>query len=81
MRVLPSLKNRGVYVSLITVTDIVIGLRRCWAIPFVCIAMIVVAEGLMDNFESEIQCPECDEVRVDDDRVKAGMKCGACSYA
>ena len=35
----------------------------------------------MNNFESEIQCPECGEVRVDDDRLAAGMKCGVCSYA
>ena len=35
----------------------------------------------MNNFESEKRCPECDEVRVDDDRVNAGMKGGVCSYA
>jgi len=26
-------------------------------------------------------CPECNEVRIDDARVQAGMKCGVCAYA
>lgn len=26
------------------------------------------------------RCPECQELRPDDDRVKAGMKCGVCAY-
>jgi len=25
-------------------------------------------------------CPECEEVREGDERVRAGMKCGLCSY-
>jgi hypothetical protein len=25
-------------------------------------------------------CPECQQVRPDDDRVKAGMKCAQCAY-
>ncbi len=25
-------------------------------------------------------CPECEQERPDDDRVKAGMKCGPCAY-
>jgi len=25
-------------------------------------------------------CPECGEPRPDDDRVRAGMKCGPCAY-
>lgn len=25
-------------------------------------------------------CGECDEIRVDDERVLAGMKCGHCAY-
>ena len=25
-------------------------------------------------------CPECGEFKPDDDRVKAGMKCGPCAY-
>ena len=25
-------------------------------------------------------CGECEELRVDDDRVIAGMKCGVCAY-
>ncbi len=27
-----------------------------------------------------IICPECGEVRPDDERVKAGMKCFSCAY-
>ena len=81
MRGLPSLWNRGASASQITVTDIVIGLKRSWAIPFAYIAMIVEQGGRMDNFESEIKCPECGEVREDDDRVAAGLKCGSCAYA
>ena len=39
----------------------------------------------MNNFESEIQCPECGEVRYDeegnlDSRIQAGMKCTICAY-
>lgn len=30
--------------------------------------------------DQELICPECGESRPDDDRVKAGMKCGACAY-
>lgn len=25
-------------------------------------------------------CPECEEPRLDDARVEAGMKCGVCAY-
>jgi len=24
-------------------------------------------------------CPECDEIRIDDARVQAGLKCGVCA--
>jgi len=30
--------------------------------------------------EIQSKCPECGEIRIDDDRVKAGMKCGFCAY-
>lgn len=26
------------------------------------------------------RCPECGEIREGDERVEAGMKCGACAY-
>ena len=40
----------------------------------------------MNNFESEIRCPECGEVRYASDgeldpRLLAGMKCAVCAYA
>ena len=39
----------------------------------------------MTDFESEIKCPECDEIRRDengelDARTLAGMKCTICAY-
>ena len=30
--------------------------------------------------DDELICGECGEPRPDDDRVKAGMKCGFCAY-
>ena len=29
---------------------------------------------------TQFVCGECEELRVDDDRVIAGMKCGICAY-
>ena len=29
---------------------------------------------------TQFVCGECEELRVDDDRVIAGMKCGYCAY-
>ena len=33
-----------------------------------------------DELRELWQCKECLEIRVDDARVEAGMKCGQCAY-
>jgi len=32
------------------------------------------------TWQEESLCPECEEIREGDERVRAGMKCGLCSY-
>lgn len=37
-------------------------------------------EAHFNCVEKEV-CPECEEHRPEDERVKAGMKCGFCAYS
>ena len=37
-------------------------------------------ENCFEDWQAKNTCPECGEERPDDDRVKAGMKCGFCAY-
>ena len=33
-----------------------------------------------DELKEQWQCKECLEIRIDDARVEANMKCGVCAY-
>lgn len=46
-----------------------------------CGVMQFIPEMYPPPLESEAPCPECGENRLDDDRVKNGMKCGQCAYS
>ena len=37
-------------------------------------------EDSEDELKEQWQCGECLEIRIDDARVEAGMKCGVCAY-
>ena len=38
------------------------------------------AYDLLDEEDNEWLCGECEEVRYEDARVEAGLKCGHCAY-